>query len=156
MTTPAPMSGARVKALVVYIVVSGLFVLGVLIAFILAGHGVFGLQHHNLNPATGGTQLDDQKVLDAHRALGSILGIVALLQLITAAIARPGKVIVIGTAVMLILAGIGQPLFAGIGNDHSWGGALHVLNAGIILVMAVWLHIAARTARAALRGEVAV
>jgi hypothetical protein len=156
MTTPAPMSGARVKALVVYIVISGLFVLGVIIAYILAGHGVFGLQHHNLNPATGGKQLDDQKVLDAHRALGTILGLVAILQLIAVVVARPGKVIVIGTVVLVILAAIGQPLFAGIGNDHSWGGALHVLNAGVILVMGVWLHLAARTARAALRGEVAV
>ena len=37
-----------------------------------------------------------------------------------------------------VLAFVGQMLFAGIGEDHSWGGGLHVLNAGVILVLAFW------------------
>ena len=139
-TVPAStaLTGARAKALIAYIGLSGLLILGIWIAFILAGSGVFGLAHHNVK------DLDKQTVLDAHRAIGNILGIVALLQLIAVLIARPGKKLVYLTALLLILAGIGQPLFAGIGNDHRWGGSLHVLNAGVILVLAFWCHLASR------------
>jgi hypothetical protein len=139
---PAPLTGARGKALLVYVILSGLFILGVWLAFLLAGHGVFGLNHHDLSPAK--KHLQDQKVLDAHRAVGTLLGLIALLSLIAVAIARPGRKLVIGQVVLFLLASVGQEAFAGAGEDHSWFGGLHVLNAGIILVLAFWVHLAAR------------
>jgi hypothetical protein len=139
-TTAPGLTGARSKALLVYIGLSGLFILGIWVAFALAGSGVFGLNHHDL--AT--KHLEKQTVLDPHRVVGSLLGIVALLMVITVAIARPGRNLVAGTIGVFLLAGIGQPLFAGIGEDHRWGGVLHVLNAGVILVLAFWLHLSAR------------
>jgi hypothetical protein len=145
MTAPAPaepLTGARAKALVTYIGLSGLFILGVLVAFLLAGHGVFGLNHHNLSAAH--QHLQDQKVLDAHRAVGSALGLVALLSLIAIAVARPGRNLVIWQVVLFLLASVGQEAFAGGGENHSWLGGLHVLNAGVILVLAIWLHLASR------------
>lgn len=145
MTAPAttePLTGARAKGLVAYIGLSGFFILGVWVAFLLAGHGVFGLNHHDL---TGAKQhLDDQKVLDAHRIVGSILGLVSLLSLIAVAVARPGRNLIIGQVVLVLLAVVGQEAFAGAGENHSWFGGLHVLNAGIILVLSFWLHLAAR------------
>jgi hypothetical protein len=132
------LTGARAKALLAYIGLSGLLILGIWVAFALAGNGVFDLAGHNV------VKLEDQSGLDAHRAVGSILGLVTILLAISVAVARPGRNLVILTVVLLLLAAIGQPLFAGIGEDHSWGGALHVLNAGVILVLAFWCHLAAR------------
>jgi hypothetical protein len=145
MTVPAPaaaLTGARAKALIAYIGLSGLFILGVVLAFLLAGHGVFGLNHHDLSASKH--HLEDQKVLDAHRAVGTLLGLVALLSLIVVAIARPGRKLVIGQVVLFLLASVGQEAFAGSGENHSWFGGLHVLNAGVILVLSLWLHLGAR------------
>ena len=69
MTTATPtapaaaLTGARAKAQVVYIGLSGLFIVGVWIAFFLAGAGVFGLNERDLTTK----HLEDQTVLDAHR-----------------------------------------------------------------------------------------
>jgi hypothetical protein len=112
------------------------------LAFLAAGHGVFGLNHHNLKPKNN--QLGDQGVLDLHRAIGAILEIVALLVLIAVGIARPGRTLVIWTVVLAVLIIVGQPLLAGIGEDHSWVGGLHVLDAGIILVLSFYVHLALR------------
>jgi hypothetical protein len=140
--TGAALTGTRARALVAYIGLSGFFILGVWLAFLLAGHGVFGLNHHDL--AASKQHLEDQKVLDAHRLVGSVLGLVALLSLIAVAIARPGRKLVIGQVVLFLLASVGQEGLAGGGENHSWVGGLHVLNAGIILVLSFWLHLAAR------------
>jgi hypothetical protein len=149
MTAPAAapvateaLSGARAKALTTYVALSGLFILGVAVAFLLAGHGVFGLNHHNLTTAKH--HLQDQKILDAHRAVGTLLGLIALLSIVAVAIARPGRNLVIGQVVLFLLASFGQEGFAGGGEHHPWLGGLHVLNAGVILVLALWLHLAAR------------
>jgi hypothetical protein len=141
-TTAAPLTGARAKAATTYVALSGLFVLGVFVAFLLAGHGVFGLNHHDLSASHH--HLPDQKVLDAHRAVGTILGLLALLSVIAIGIARPGRKLVIGQVVLLLLASPGQEAFAGGGESHSWLGGLHVLNAGVILALSIWLHLNAR------------
>src|SRR5881275_855177 len=87
--TTGALTGARKNALIAAIFLSGLLILGIWLAFLFAGHGVFGLNHHNLKPKNN--QLGDQGVLDLHRAIGNILGIVSLLTLIAMAVARPGK-----------------------------------------------------------------
>ena len=97
-----------------------------------------------LGTVGGGKDLEDASVLDPHRVVGNLLGVVALLMLIAVLIARPGMRYVLGTVGVLVLAAVGQPLFAGIGEDHRWVGGLHVLNGGVILVLAFWLHLAAR------------
>ena len=140
MTTATPLTGARSTAQVIYIGLSGFFILGVWVAFFLAGAGVFGLNGKDVKT----TALDEQSVLDAHRVVGSLLGLVALLLLITVAVARPGRGLVIGTVVLFLLAFVGQEAFAGVGEDHRWFGGLHVLNAGVILVLAFWLHLSSR------------
>jgi hypothetical protein len=140
----AALTGGRAKALVAFIVLSGLMIVGIWVAFLLAGHGVFGLNEHNLMKSSGGKAIEDQTVLDAHRAVGSILGLVSLLMVIAVAIARPGRNLVILTVVLFVLAFVGQELFAGLGEDHSWFGGLHVLNAGVILVLTFYLHLTAR------------
>jgi hypothetical protein len=137
-TDQAVLTGARAKANVAYIGLTGLLILGIWLAFALAGYGVFALSGHNVH------DLDKQTVLDAHRAVGSILGGVTLLVLIACLIARATRTLIWTTVVLFLLAAIGQPAFAGIGNDHSWGGALHVLNAGVILVLAFYCHLTAR------------
>jgi hypothetical protein len=139
--TAAPseaLTGARAKALVVYIGLSGLTILAIWLAFALAGLGVFSLAGHNVH------DLDKQGVLDAHRAVGSLIGLLMLLLLIDVLIARPGRNLIIWTAVLFLLAFVGQEAFASIGNDHSWGGALHVVNAGVILVLTFYVHLASR------------
>jgi hypothetical protein len=139
---PSGLTGARSKALLAYIVLTGLFILGIWLAFFLAGSGVFGLNHHDLTPAKH--HLMDQKTLDAHRIVGTLLGLVSILMLIAVLIARPGAKLVWGTVVALLLTAVGQAAFAGIGEDHHVVGGLHVLNAGVILILAFWLHLSAR------------
>ena len=139
-----PLTRGRKNALIAAIILSGLLILGIWLAFLFAGHGVFGLNHHNLNVNKGGKKLDDQKVLDAHRAVGSILQIVSLLVLIAVGSARPGRRLVILTVVLALLIIIAQPLLAGIGADHSWVGGLHVLDAGIILILSFIVHLGLR------------
>jgi hypothetical protein len=141
-TNDGALTGARAKALVAFIGLSGLMILGIWVAFFLAGHGVFGLNHHDLTATKH--HLEDQKVLDAHRAVGSILGLISILLVIAVAIARPGRNLVVLTIVLFVLAFVGQEAFAGLGEKHSWFGALHVLNAGVILVLAFYLHLTAR------------
>lgn len=117
----------------VYVALSGLFILGVFVAFFLAGEGIFGLDQK---------KLDDAGVLDPHRATGNALGLIALIMLIVAAIARSGRRQVIGSAVLLVLAGGVQSALASASNHFVAG--LHVLDAGIILTLAFWLHLSAR------------
>ena len=140
MTSPTQLTGARATAQVVYIGLTGFFIVGVWVAFFLAGAGVFGLNGHDIATKS----LEDQSVLDAHRLVGSLLGLVSLLLVITVIVARPGRNLVVGTVVLFVLALVGQELFAGIGEDHRWIGGLHVLNGGVILVLAFWLHLSAR------------
>lgn len=133
MTEPTALSGARARAQVVYVGLSGLFILGVWVAFFLAGEGIFGLHR---------SKLDDAGVLDPHRAAGNALGAIALLLLITALVARATREQTLGTLALALLAAVAQPLFAGAGNHFVAG--LHVLTAGVILALAFWLHLAAR------------
>lgn len=132
------LTGARAKVHVAYIGLTGLLILGIWLAFALAGYGVFALSGRNV------TDLDKQAVLDAHRAVGSILGTITLLVLVTGLIARANSTLIGSTVALFLLAAIGQPVFAGIGDKHSWGGALHVVNAGVVLVLAFYCHLAAR------------
>jgi len=128
--------------MVAYIGISGLLILGIWLAFLFAGHGVFGLNHENLKPK--GQQLGDQDSLNLHRGIAFVLEIIALLQLIAVLVARPGRKLVIWTVVLAVLIIVVQAALAGIGEDHSWVGGLHVLDGGVILILAFYCHLASR------------
>ena len=124
---------------------SGLYVVLIVIQVYLAGEGIFGLNviKHSDDCDKKGADLVAQhcvgnsKTLDAHRALGFFLTLPgAVLFLIVALVAwLPNKrarivsiLVPILTFVQMILPGAGR-----------WGGALHPVNAILILGMYGWL-----------------
>jgi hypothetical protein len=134
---------------------SALYVVLIVIQVYLAGEGIFGLNviKHSDDCDKKGANLaaehciGNSKTLDAHRALGFFLTLPgALLFLICALIAwLPDKrmrvisiLVPILTFVQMILPGAGR-----------WVGALHPVNAIVILVMYAWLFHALKKAPAA-------
>jgi hypothetical protein len=84
------------------------------VQFALAGFGAFSaFQHH--------------RGFGAHETVGTIIGIVTLLVLIAALIARPGRAALILAATLFILSGPVQPILADVGKHHAWVGAIHAL-----------------------------
>jgi hypothetical protein len=106
-----------------------LFVLAVVVQIFLAGEGIFGIK--------GGAELDDQKVLDPHRGLGFILAEpAALILLILALLAWfPDRRMRWISIVLPVLVFAQDPLAWG----GRWTGALHPLNAFLVLGMLGWL-----------------
>ncbi len=138
---------------------SGLYVVLIVIQVYLAGEGIFGLNvikhsddcdKHGANlsaaPCIGNT-----KTLDAHRALGFFLTLPgALLFLICALIAWvPDKRIRIVSILVPILTFV-QMILPGAGR---WGGALHPVNAILILGMYLWLFLRLRKEAPAVVAE---
>lgn len=126
------LSGARRAADTVFAYLAALLVLGVIVQFFLAGLGVFDIAGHR--------NLDDVNGLDPHRALGHILGAVAILMFIAALIARTSKAKIWVSIVIALLAELVQSALAGGGEDHHWLGGLHALTGVIILGLAAWMH----------------
>ena len=90
--------------------------------FFLAGAGAFG--------ATS---------FDAHKAVGSLLVLVALLGLLAAALARR----LVGHAALFLAVTVLQLVLGTLGTDEPWVGAFHGLNA--VVVMGVGGTLARRT-----------
>jgi hypothetical protein len=124
---------------------SGLYVVLIVIQVYLAGEGIFGLNviKHAEDCDKKGADLaaahciGNSKTLDAHRALGFFLTFPgAILFLIVALLAwHPNSrirtisiVVPILTFVQIILPGLGR-----------WGGALHPVNAILVLGLFGWL-----------------
>ena len=124
---------------------SGLYVVLIVIQVYLAGEGIFGLDviKNSEDCDKKGADLvaahcaGNSKTLDAHRALGFFLTFPgAILFLIVALIAWfPDKrirtisiVVPILTFIQIILPGLGR-----------WGGALHPVNAILVLALFGWL-----------------
>jgi len=122
-----------------------LYVVLIVIQVYLAGEGIFGLnviKHADDCNKSGANLVADHCVgtsttLDAHRALGFFLTLPgALLFLICALIAwLPNKRVRIISIVAPILTFV-QVILPGLGR---WGGALHPVNAILILGMYGWL-----------------
>jgi len=122
-----------------------LYVVLIVIQVYLAGEGIFGLnviKHADDCNKSGANLVADHCVgtsttLDAHRALGFFLTLPgALLFLICALIAwLPNKRVRIISIVAPILTFV-QMILPGLGR---WGGALHPVNAILILGMYGWL-----------------
>jgi hypothetical protein len=122
-----------------------LYVVLIVIQVYLAGEGIFGLnviKHSDKCDKKGANLIAEHcvgtsKTLDAHRALGFFLTFPgAILFLICALIAWiPNKRVRIISIVAPILTFV-QMILPGTGR---WGGALHPVNAILILVMYGWL-----------------
>ena len=122
-----------------------LYVVLIVIQVSLAGEGIFGLnviKHADDCNKSGANLVADHCVgtsttLDAHRALGFFLTLPgAVLFLICALIAwLPNKRVRIISIVAPILTFV-QMILPGLGR---WGGALHPVNAFLILGMYGWL-----------------
>jgi hypothetical protein len=116
-----------------------LFVLGVLVQMFLAGVGVFGINARKVANASS---------LDPHRALGSVLMVVAIVLLILALAAWHSRGTVIGTFVLALLVVVAQSGLAAAGENNKWIGGLHALDGMVILLLSIWLAIAAWRRRA--------
>jgi hypothetical protein len=82
------------------------------VQFFLAGAGAFG--------ATS---------FEAHKTVGSVLVLVALLGLIAAALARR----LVGHAALFLAVTVLQLVLGTLGADEPWVGALHGLNAAVVM-----------------------
>jgi Mn2+/Fe2+ NRAMP family transporter len=107
-----------------------LFFVGVLLQLFLAGVGAFG--DHS-------AKIENASSFDPHRALGNILGAVALILLILAVLARASRATWIGALILTVLAAGAQSGLAAGGEDNKWVGGLHALDGIIILLLAGWL-----------------
>jgi hypothetical protein len=127
-----------------------LYVVLIVLQVYLAGEGIFGLNviHHSDDCDKHGANLaqapciGNTKTLDAHRALGFFLtGPGAILFLIVALIAwHPNMRIRVISILVPILTFV-QMLLPGGGR---WVGALHPVNAILILGMYLWLFLTLR------------
>jgi hypothetical protein len=127
-----------------------LYVVLIVLQVYLAGEGIFGLNviHHSDDCDKSGANLaqapciGNTKTLDAHRALGFFLtGPGAILFIIVALIAwHPNTRIRVISILVPILTFV-QMLLPGGGR---WVGALHPVNAILILGMYLWLFLTLR------------
>jgi hypothetical protein len=114
-STPVTMAGYRntLATITRYLAMAG----GTLtvVQFALAGLGAFGaVQGHNGK-------------FGAHQVVGNVIGVVSLLVLVAALVARPSAR-VIGQAIVLFVLSAFQSFLGGLADHHSaWWGALHAL-----------------------------
>lgn len=129
-----------------------LYVVLIVIQVYLAGEGIFGLnviKHSDDCDKKGATAqtisslcTGNSKTLDAHRALGFILTTPgALLFLICALIAWNPNMRVRVVSILVAVLTFVQMILPGAGR---WGGALHPVNAFLILGMYLWLFLTLR------------
>jgi Family of unknown function (DUF6220) len=111
----------------------------------LAGRGAFGVH--------GAAKLDDQKSFDPHRALGEIIGLLAVIALLAALAYWRDKRLIGLTFLLAVMAEVLQHLFAL--PHHPWVAGLHALDGVAILGLSAWLAHEAWRGRRADRPAVA-
>lgn len=119
-------------------------VVAVALQFPLAAWGIFDGRTGNL--PTGSTKLADTTTLDAHRAVGDLIVLLALL-LLAAALAAGARGRALRMVAALFALTVVQSVLGGAGASTPLLGALHGLNALAILGLSV--HIVIRDRRAA-------
>lgn len=129
-----PLDGARRNVDVAYAVLMIAFTIAIVVQIYLAGAGAFA--HHSGTTAV-------HHPFDTHETLGHILGIASVVLFVLALIARAGRSVVIGSFFLGLLTEEAQEGLAHAGHHNRWVGGLHAFDAGIILVLAVWLTLAA-------------
>ena len=131
--TAAPISGLRRGAFLGYRWTLLAFLLAGVAQIFLAGLGAFRLQDQGLAAA-------GDSAFAPHRALGFSMGVIALVILVLAVIARPGARAIAGSAVLVLLTSLMQSLLAGFAENHVVFGALHALDGLLILGIAAYLY----------------
>ncbi len=124
----------------IYGYLAGLFVVAVLAQVFLAGVGAFGDHKKKVADATS---------FDPHRALGSLLGMVAIVLFLVALSAWASRSGVLGAFVLAALIFAAQPALANAGDNNKWSGGLHALDGMLILIVSAWLAGAAHRRQAA-------
>jgi hypothetical protein len=122
------MAAARRIAFQLYRVLIALIAVACVVQIFLAGRGVFGIH--------GSASLDDQSSLNAHRDLGEIIGIGAIIVLILALIMWD-KRLILWTFVLALLAEFVQHATAL--PKHPWVAGLHPVTGVAILGISAWL-----------------
>jgi len=108
------MAAARRIAFQLYRVLIALIAIACVVQIFLAGRGVFGIH--------GSASLDDQSSLNAHRDLGEIIGIAAVVVLVLALIMWD-KRLILWTFILALLAEFVQHATAL--PKHPWVAGLH-------------------------------
>jgi Mn2+/Fe2+ NRAMP family transporter len=124
------LTGWRRRVDQVYAYLSGLFVLAILVQVFLAGVGVFG--DHAAKVANASS-------FDPHRALGTVLGIVAVVLFLVALAARESRRTVVGALLLAVLTLAAQPALANSGDSNKWVGGFHAFDGMLILLISLWL-----------------
>ena len=132
--TARPRSGLRRGADLAYGYLAAFFVLGVLFQVYLAGVGVFGINARKVANASS---------LNPHRAWGSVLMLLAIILLILALAAWQSLTVVLSTLLLAVLVTVAQVGLAAAGDSNKWLGGAHALDGMIILLLSLWLAIAA-------------
>jgi hypothetical protein len=122
------MAAARNVSYQIYRVLIALIAIACVVQIFLAGRGVFGIH--------GAASLDDQKSLDAHRDLGEIIGIAAVVVFVLALIMW-NKRLIVWTFVLAVLAELVQ--HATSLPKHPWVAGLHPVSGVAILGISGYL-----------------
>ncbi len=141
-TVPVELTGWRARVDQFYAYLMAAFVVAVLVQVFLAGVGVFG--DHSVKVANASS-------FDPHRALGSVLGLVAVVLFLVALAARASRATVVGALILALATMAAQPALANAGDSNKWVGGFHALDGMLILVVSVWLTGAAHRREAARR-----
>lgn len=134
-TNATDLTGWRLGADRIYCYLTQLYVIAILAQVFLAGVGVFG---DHVSKAANASSFDP------HRALGTILGFVAILLFLIALLARPSRAIVLQAFVLAALAMAAQPALANAGDSNKWVGGFHALDGMLILLLSLWMAVHAR------------
>ena len=123
------MNGAQRAGYQVWRVLVALIAAACVVQIFLAGRGAFGIH--------GSAKLDDQKSFDPHRALGEIIGLLAVLAFLAALVAWKNRRLIAITFALAVMAEVLQHLFAL--PKHPWVAGLHALDGVSILGLSAWL-----------------
>jgi hypothetical protein len=124
------MSSGRARADMIFAWVAALTVLAVVVQIFLAGVGVFGIN---------AAKPKDASSFDPHRIFGDVIGVLALVMVILALVARVSKAAIWGSVVLLLLSEVAQRALASAGESNKWVGGLHAGDGALILVLVLWL-----------------
>lgn len=107
----------------------GLYTLGLLAMFFLAGEGIWRAGSGNTGAAT----------LDPHRSLGYVMDLVALLMLVAALVARRSRAVVVLSAVVLAV-NLLQGVWVNLAESARVLGGLHTVGAMVLVAVVIPLH----------------
>ncbi len=133
----APTARGRRSAAAAFGLLAAAFAVAVVLQVFLAGLGVFGARGVSLEHATS---------LDAHRTVGDALGIVAVVLFLLGLLARSPRRVLAATFALALLTEIAQHGLAQAGLHHSWAGGLHAADGALILLLATYVVVGARSA----------